>query len=516
MVFDAYVSDDQRLPEQLATFKQTVQQVVSEMRQDADGRLTSQFTDPDANNGQVGQQIAENFGFQPMATSLFSDERFYFYLTLSKDDQVVQIQLDDFSESSFKRNLQSAIKRFASGFTKTVALVAPQVDPRMAQYGMAGPQFNQLENFLGAELNVKREDLSDGSVAGDSDILLLLAPKALDDKALFAVDQFLMQGGTVIAATSPFSANFSGRSLSLQPNQSGLESWLKHHGLDIQTQVIMDPQSAAFPVPVTRNAGGFMLQEMRMLDYPYFVDIRNRGLNQDNAITADLPQATIAWASPIVVNNDETANRQVTPLLTSSDAAWLSTSTDIMPRLDAQGNSAFYPEGEQSSHVLGLISQGKFDSYFAGKSSPLLEDKTAEAESQADETDSAETTEKKPVITSVIDKSPESARIILFASNDFLRDEIIQMTGSAGGSEYLTTLQLMANAVDWSLDDQGLLSIRARGHFNRTLPPMDQGSQMFWEYLNYFLAALMLAVTLIVQRMRSKSRQVRFLESLAK
>ena len=57
-----------------------------------------------------------------------------------------------------------------SGFTKTVALVTPS--PGYSPYSpyggphSAGPQFNELEAFLGAELNVTREDLSDGSVSG--------------------------------------------------------------------------------------------------------------------------------------------------------------------------------------------------------------------------------------------------------------------------------------------------------------------------------------------------------------
>ena len=80
------------------------------------------------------------------------------------------------------------------------------------------------------------------------------------------------------------------------------------------------------------------------------------------------------------------------------------------------------------------------------------------------------------------------------------------MTGAAGGSEYLDSLQLMANTVDWALDDSGLSSIRARGHFNRTLPPMSHGEQLFWEYFNYILAALALLVIIMVQRWRKNIR----------
>src|SRR5690606_37804590 len=136
--------------------------------------------------------------------------------------------------------------------------------------------------------------------------------------------------------------------------------------------------------------GGFSVQEIRMLDYPYFVDVRGAGLNQDNPITANLPQTTMAWASPIVVDQEKQSAREVIELLRSSDEAWLSSSTQVMPRIDGGTMSRFVPEGEQKSHLLGVITTGRFDSYFAGKSSPLLA-QADEDNTEADETDAATT-----------------------------------------------------------------------------------------------------------------------------
>lgn len=505
LTFNAYVSPDASLPETLVAYRRTVQNVVERLQQQSRGRLSVNFIDPDANGGDTARQIAEDYGMQPMAADLFGDRRFYFYLTLANDQQVVQIPLDDLSEDSFQRNLEAGLKRFASGFTKTVALVTPTVDPALAQYGIGAPQFNELERFLGAELNVQQEDLSDGRVAGDADILMLLSPSDLDEKQLFAVDQFLMQGGTVIAATSPYSATLTPRSLTLKQHNSGLSDWLAHHGLMQEKALVMDPQNAAFPLPVTRNLGGFQLQELRMLDYPYFIDVRNKGLNQENPITADLPQVTLAWGAPIRVDKDKQGQRRITKLLRSSDQSWLSKSTDIMPRIDSQGLSAYQAEGETGSQLLSVISSGRFDSYFAGKPSPLLTQQEAPEQKESEE----------KTFGGVIEHSPESARIILFSSNDFLTDSVVHLAGSSSRGEYLNSLQLIANTVDWSLEDAGLLSIRSRGHFNRTLPPMAQGEQMFWEYLNYALAALALGLVALIQRRRHKARQQKYLQLLA-
>lgn len=281
------------------------------------------------------------------------------------------------------------------------------------------------------------------------------------------------------------------------------------YGLRIGEQLVLDPQNAAFPVPVARNVGGFTLQELHMLDYPYFIDIRGSGLNREQPITSDLTQLAIPWASPIEVDTGKQGERKLTELLRSSDQSWLSSSLDIMPRIDSRGGTSYEPEGEQKSQLLGLIVAGRFDSYFAGKGSPLLNQKS---EAKQGETEENEKTGDAAVVSGVIEHSPESARIVLFSSNDFLQDQVIYMTGAAGGSEYLNTLQLMANAVDWSLEETGLSSIRARGHFNRTLPPMAHGEQLFWEYLNYILAALALAGIALVQRWRKRSSYRAYLQ----
>ena len=514
ITFTGYISANDKLPEQLIEFKKTVKQQLENIQLKSNNKLTVNFVEPEKNGGSLAKQIAEDYGFQPMSTSIFSNQSFYFYLTLVGGEQMVQIPLDDFSEASFDRNLDAAIKRFASGFNKNVALVTPNAEPYNG-YAMPSAKYSQLERMLGAEFNVLKEDLSDGSVSGEADILMLMSPKSLDQKQLFAVDQFLMKGGTVIAATSPYSVNFRGGSLSMSPVESGLSQWLSHHGLSIENSLVMDPSNASFPIPVTRNVGGFQLQEMRMLDYPYFADIR-AGLNKDNLITSELPQLTMAWSSPINID-DKKSNVSFTPLVSSSAEAWTSSSLNIMPTVNQLGETNYSAEGDTKEQLMGVIAQGKFTSYFADKESPLLvENKTAENKNTAEESSASSNPEENSFdVTSVINHAPESARIILFSSNDFVQDQVLQFTGGVSQTDYLNSLQLLVNTIDWSLEDRALMSIRSRGNFNRTLPPMEHSEQLFWEYGNYILALVMLAGIAILERQRRKNKQRHYLTWLA-
>ncbi len=122
-----------------------------------------------------------------------------------------------------------------------------------------------------------------------------------------------------------------------------------------------------------------------------------------------------------------------------------------------------------------------------------VEKNEEDAENRTDKTNEAE--ENDPVFSNVIDRSAESARIILFASNTFLTDDVLNLAASsANRARYLNPIQLIENAIDWSLEDRGLLSIRSRGHFSRTLEPLARDAQMLWEYLNYALALVGLLV----------------------
>src|SRR5690606_14927610 len=71
--FTAYVSADEMLPEQLRNFRATVAAAVQGVADESGGRLSVNFVDPDANGGAVAQQIGADYGFRPLATSLFSN-----------------------------------------------------------------------------------------------------------------------------------------------------------------------------------------------------------------------------------------------------------------------------------------------------------------------------------------------------------------------------------------------------------------------------------------------------------
>jgi ABC-2 type transport system permease protein len=336
----------------------------------------------------------------------------------------------------------------------------------------------------------------------------------MDERQQFAIDQFLMQGGTVILAASSFALDLTGGSIAAQAAPTGLEGWLAHQGLTLDPSLVLDPKNTPFPIPVQRDLGGFMVEEIQTLDYPYFPDVRSDGLAESSGITASLGQITMNWSSPIRVDAEKNAERRVIELIRSSSGSWTSDSENMQPDFETHGSLGF-PRGEdRGSRVLAVSVEGRFRSAFAGRPSPLLDEATDAA--NADDADSpqidpetGEPVEKKgPVVSGVVETSPASGRLILIGSSTFLSDTAISLATEATQSRYLKPLELIQNAVDWSLEDQGLLTLRGRGQFNRLLEPVGREGRIFWESLNYVLALAGLALVYWLYR-RARIRRER-------
>ena len=259
-----------------------------------------------------------------------------------------------------------------------------------------------------------------------------------------------------------------------------------------------------------------------MLDYPYFPDLRGDSLGQDPGIAAGLGQLTLNWASPIALDADKQQGRTVAELLRSSAGAWTSDSPDIQPDFERYGPLGFPVGKDEGAKLLGVTVEGRFQSLFAGKPSPLLAKAEGDKASAggAEDEDAEATAEPKakgqdetPKLAGVLDTSPTSARLILIGSASFLSDAAISLATQATQTVYTKPIELIQNAVEWSLEDRGLLALRGRGQYSRLLMPLSQEGRMFWEYLNYAAALAGLALVYLLHR-RARTRRRRFYDAV--
>jgi len=502
--FTGYFSNEHRLPSALVSITKDLTPLLEELQKVSGGKFLFTIVDPDKNKGVIAKEIGEKYGFLPMQVSLLEPDRFYFYMMVESDGRVFQIPLSQaLNKEGLRQSFEAVFKRFSTGYLKTVGLVAPKIiSPYLSQFG--GPSgksrhFDQLRNGLNKTLSVKEVNLKDGVVPEDVDVLLVLSPENMEDKELFAIDQFLMKGATVIFSTSPFEASLERSLLSASKTSSGLSDWFKNNGIVIEETMVLDPQHSYLDIPVQRNLGGYIIQEIKRVNYPYFVDIRFEEENS-HSLTVGLPNIMMNWASPIQIDSLKNASRNVIALLKSSKDSWVSDSTAILPDFRAYGRFGFSPKDDTHASLLAVMVEGKFNSFFKGKESPLLEKES--------DKDGKNKKDKAPPIIGVIQKSLSSARLVLFSSNEFLTDETQRLSFNVGQSDYAFSLQLIQNTIDWVLEDKALLTLRGHSYFSATLSNASKKSHIFWETLNYICAVFGLLITFIVYRfIRKRSRR---------
>lgn len=510
---DAYVSDSQALPEQLAGARKALDQALAKLRERAGDKLRVDFKDP-GSDAALARRLGDEFGLRPMVAGLFDPQPFWFHLMLSDGRQSEQVPLPaKLDEDGFRRTLEAAVQRFSPGYLKTVAVVAPPASPPQG-YGQApGPRFSALRSALEESVRWLDTTLDDGQVPAAADMLMVLDPESLGEKQVFAIDQFLMQGGTVVVASAPTRVGI-GRSIESRPLKSGLEDWLGGFGLGFGKGLVLDPRSGALPIPVDRPIGGGMtVREIQLAPYPYIVDVRGAGLNPDNPATASLGQLDVPWAAPIEIDTDKNKLRRETTLLSSSAMSWVSESTDLLPDFRSHPQLGFASTGGQGAHPLAVMLEGRFDSAFKGKDSPLLKaaDKPDAKQPASPAKDQAA---GAAPLGRVIDHSPDSARLILIGSGALFEDQANDLIAQAMGSHYAKSAEFALNLVETSLEDQGLVGIRSRGQFARTLEPLDRRRQAVWEYGNYALALGGLALVWFLNRRRRRVAVLRYQQLL--
>lgn len=515
---EAFISADDKLPDPLPKLRKDLEDLVNGYRRSSGGKFTAKFVNPDKGGEAAAQQLDRLYGLHPLVAGLLDPKQFWFGMVLKSGDRVEKVALPQSLDlAGLKQNIEAELKRFRPGALRTVALYTPPSTPPMPQFGIqgsGGPTFQMLEAKLKENAAVETANLDSGRVPEDADILFVAAPSKIDKKGLFAVDQFLMKGGTVVIAASPFDVSLQGN-LSANKTVTGLEDWLKSYGLSLGDGMVLDKQNSPLPIPVEREVAGIRVPQIQLLDYPYFPDVREDGLAQGEAPTLGLRQLTLSWAAPIKVDADKTKGLKVVRLIQSSGDSWVSNSANVVPDFEAHPDSGFEEGRDQRRQLLGAMVEGQFKSYFAGKPSPLAKDaKPSDANPKPGGMSKAKDAEK-PSITGVIEHSPESARIILIGSSSFLSDDILSLLSQADRTNYITPLTFAQNLVDWSLEDRGLLALRARGGlFSRTLAPVKAGEQPVWEYLNYALALLGLAIVYFIRRHLRQLSNRRYLQML--
>ena len=488
----AFVSSD-TLPESRIEVVQAIEKVGKELEARSAGGFLFDLVDPDGPESLVTREgLATAYGIRPYAVSLVSEDSYYFHMVLDTgEEQLLIFPTGEMSEAEIRSSIDSAVRRGVPGFLKSIGIWLPPDDTVIPRGVARAPvaSWNLVRRQLGENYTVPAVDLRSGRVPPGVDVLLIIGPRAMTDQERFAVDQFLMQGRPVVVALGNYRLSPQlGPALTLVEVTDGLGEMLSDYGVEVGQELVMDLQNEPFPAPIERQVGDSTVREVRRVDYPFFIDVRPDGMSTESPITGDLPTMTLQWASPLEIDQEKNQDREVVELLRSTDQSWTRTSTEIQPDLVTFPDLGFPIEGETKARTLAVSIRGSFESYFKDGAPFNGED---------------DDSEPPPVIK----QSPESSRLVVIGSLEFLNDVALGFSRALSADRFLFNLQFLENVMDWSLEDEELLSLRSRGASTRLLKRLDEGEQTRWEALNYGVALAALVILGVVWKLRQRSEK---------
>lgn len=187
----------------LKAYAKRVEDLLSEYRQAAHGKLVIEKYDPQPNSD--AEDSARLDGME--AQNLPGGEPFFLGLAVSQFDAKQSIPfLSPDRERQLEYDLSRAISRVVTpekpiiGVMTALPVFGSEPNPMMAQMGQQNQQppwelLTQLQN----DFTVRRVVMDTTKIDDDIKVLLVIYPKDISDTAQYALDQFVMRGGKLIA-----------------------------------------------------------------------------------------------------------------------------------------------------------------------------------------------------------------------------------------------------------------------------------------------------------------------------
>jgi ABC-2 type transport system permease protein len=394
------------------------------------------------------------------------------------------------ADNNIKRAIDNVEYEIANGLrqcilekSKNIAVAdgsGEMIDNRVADFAQ---ELSKYYNVAALNLNVsdpksaepfveKLKALSNSEDAGSvlieslqkrlnlNDLLIVIKPaKDYTPAELYLIDQFAMKGGKVIWMIDPVHAeidSFENNSqlIAMDNQLENISASLFHYGVKLETTLLMDANCNAIPIPV----GG----RPEMIDFYYFpVFMASTSPHIINRNVGPI------WGQfPGTLTAKSKTNLNITPLLSSSPytktiqaPATVDLETAYMQSRDDRYRSTL----RGGSKLSGVLMEGKFES-------PFIYQKHYDG---------------VPFIPN------GNSKMIVIADGDIMRNGISGRGGiyPTGFDRFTKTTfankKFLLNCIDYLIDDNGLIEIRAKEKTLRLLDTektrLERG---YWQWFN--------------------------------
>lgn len=319
-------------------------------------------------------------------------------------------------------------------------------------------------------------DTAEALWSAPPDLLLILHPGPLEDRMLYAIDQYLLAGGdAVIFLDRNFESAYADQGLApMGPVsiESDLGPILDKWGISLPPEKVLADRSLARMV----NAG----TQNDVVPTPYvgWLDIAPDAMSDRDPITAQLNQLLIPTPSAIEVA--EGAPVTAEPLIVTTKDAALLDRESFGQDPDVTGLAENFKPDDGAPFVVAARLSGEVETAFPDglPAVPDVEEEQAKPEATTESAEAADETDPPPEPPAHLPKSAAPLNVVLVADADMLVDRYWVQTRNLFGQTvrvpHSDNGAFLNNALDSLAGAEALIGLRSRGTGNRPFEVIDR------------------------------------------
>src|SRR6266567_4760338 len=429
---------DAGVPLPIKAYGRRVEDLLAEFRQAGRGKVLVEKLDPQPDSDAEDSATLE--GIEAQVTS--TGEKFYLGAAVSTLDQKLALPaLTPDREPLLEYDLTRAIARATATSKPVVGVMSA-----LPVFGMPPSQFTggqplEPQVFVGElrrDYTVKRVSLGAERIDDDIKVLLVVHPRGIGDRAQYALDQFVLRGGKLIAFLDPnayFDQMGQMGGMGGGGTPSSLDKLLKAWGLAFDSgKVVLDMRYLT-------GAGARTL--------PTLLSLNDNAFDPHDITTARLGSLLMPFAGVFTGKPVEGLNETV--LMKTSAYSQLVDSFSAMTQGEA-AVSGFAPSGTE--YPLAVRLSGKFGTAFP--EGPPKADDQGDKKAAA-----AQVSQAAPLKESAAENA-----VVLVGDSDFINDGAAVQVQEIFGQRIVVprngNLAFAQALVDQFAGDPALISLRSR------------------------------------------------------
>jgi ABC-type uncharacterized transport system involved in gliding motility auxiliary subunit len=448
--FYATQSDNDPRLVPLKAYAQRIDDLLAEYKQAGHGKLKIEKYDPTPDSD--AEDNAHLNGIDGQPTSLGGD-KYYMGIAVSMLDEKVAIPwLAPDREKLLEYDITRAIARVMNPKPPTIGVMSAlpvfgnQMPPQMAR--RMGRQNQDPYVFLSElkkDFTVKEVPMAADKIDDDISVLLVVHPRDITDSAQYAIDQFVLRGGRLIAFLDPH-AYFDQKQdqmaqvIGESSGQSTLDKLMKAWGLDMD---------------INKVAADLTYGETRGQNMPTVIMLNKDGINQDDIATSQADGIVMAFSGAFTGKPADGLKETV--LLKTSPRSQLV--EGVTATIGGENIMKDFKESN-INYALAVRLTGKFKTAFPAGKPKKADDKDKDKDKPAD-------SDKD---TGLKEGTKEGA-VILVADTDMLNDQVCVTVQDIMGYKLVQpkngNLALVQNFVENLAGDSDLISMRSRASVTR-------------------------------------------------